>query len=159
MSVYERNEPKFTPKPAITPVGRDVAADVRRIAARLKRDYADEIARDAARFKKHVLGLIRQELPPRPGRPNNPRIDQALAMVSQGKSIKQVLRHQVPGFDNMDTYSRYLAEKGLRTAIARRRRRRPHPRGVADQEKGKHKTIRPKSLPVLAPPTETALCG
>lgn len=140
MNVCERSEPKCTPKPAITPVGRDVAADVRRIAARLKRDYADEIARDAARFKNHVLKLIRRELPPRPGRPNDPRIDQALSMVSQGKSIKQVLRCQVPGFDHMDTYSRYLAEKGLRTAIARRRRRGPRRGEAVGQQKGKRET-------------------
>ena len=106
---------------------------LRKFAARLRSDFADEIARDPAGFKKHVLKLIRRQLPPRPGRPNDPRIDAALIMVSQGKSLKQVLRSQVPGFDQMDTYSRYLAEKGLRTAIARRcgsRRKRG-----ADQQK------------------------
>src|SRR5438132_11372772 len=96
---------------------------VRKFATRLRSDFGNEITRDPASFKKHVLRLLRRRLPPRPGRPNDPRIDAALVMVSQGKSLKHVLRCQVPGFDQVDTYGRYLAEKGLRTAIGRRRRR------------------------------------
>jgi hypothetical protein len=46
-------------------------------------------------------------------------------MIQQGKSIKEILRCQIPDFQQMDTYGRYLAEKGLRTAIARRRRGSP----------------------------------
>jgi predicted oxidoreductase len=46
-------------------------------------------------------------------------------MLEQGKSIKEILRLQTRGFDKLDTYGRYLAEKGLRTAIARRRKKRP----------------------------------
>jgi len=106
---------------------------VRKFATQLRSDFGNEITRDPASFKKHVLRLLRRQLPPRPGRPNDPRIDAALIMVSQGKSLKQVLRSQVTGFDQMDTYSRYLAEKGLRTAIARRCRSR-RKRG-ADQQK------------------------
>ena len=34
-----------------------------------------------------------------------------------------MLRLQIPGFERLDTYGRYLAEKGLRAAIARRRKR------------------------------------
>ena len=45
---------------------------LRRIAARLKRDFADQIARDPAGFKKRVVRGIRRELPPGPGRPNDP---------------------------------------------------------------------------------------
>ena len=49
-------------------------------------------------------------------------------MVRQGKSVKEVLRSQVRSPDPMDAYGRYLAEKGLRGAIGRRRRgiARPH---------------------------------
>src|SRR5438034_9741259 len=100
---------------------------LRKFAARLRSDFADDIAHDPAGFKKQVIRLVRHELPPRPGRPNDPRIDAALAMVRQGKSIKQVLRRQIPGFDKMDAYGRYLAEKGLRAAIARRRNQRSTP--------------------------------
>jgi hypothetical protein len=35
------------------------------------------------------------------------------------------LHEQVRGFDQLDTYGRYLAEKALRQAVARRRRRNP----------------------------------
>jgi predicted oxidoreductase len=44
-------------------------------------------------------------------------------MLEQGKSIKEVLRLQTRNFDKVDTYGRYLAEKGLRTAVSRRRKR------------------------------------
>jgi predicted oxidoreductase len=43
-------------------------------------------------------------------------------MIQQGKAVKQVLRIQISGFDNLDPYGRYLAEKGLRAALARRTR-------------------------------------
>jgi hypothetical protein len=43
-------------------------------------------------------------------------------MVEQGKTVKDVLRLQIPDFDKLDTYGCYLAEKGLRAAIARRRK-------------------------------------
>jgi predicted oxidoreductase len=39
-------------------------------------------------------------------------------------AVKEILRLQTRGFDKLDTYGRYLAEKGLRTAIARRRKKR-----------------------------------
>ena len=99
--------------------------ELRDFAARLKRTFAQEMARDPANFKKYVVRLIRQELPPKRGRPNDPRIDAALQMIQQRKSIKEILRCQIPDFEQMDTYGRYLAEKGLRTAIARRRRSSP----------------------------------
>jgi hypothetical protein len=43
-------------------------------------------------------------------------------MIDEGKTVKQVLRIQVPDFDRLDTYGVYLAEKGLRAALARRTR-------------------------------------
>ena len=96
---------------------------LRKFAARLRRDFAGEIARDPAGFKKHVLKLIRRELPPKRGRPNDPRLDAAARMVQKGKSVRDVLRLQIPGFDRLDTYGRYLAEKGLRAGVARRKSR------------------------------------
>jgi len=73
-------------------------------------------------FKKNVIRLVRRELPPRRGRPKDPRLDAAARMVAQGKSVKDILRSQIPNFDEMDTYSRYLAEKGLRASLSRRKR-------------------------------------
>ena len=105
-------------------IHESVAAVAHDFASFLKTHFAQEIARDARAFKKLVLRLIRRELPPRCGRPNDPRIDSAVRMVEkQGKSVKEVLRSQIPNFDCMDAYARYLAEKGLRTAVARRKKR------------------------------------
>jgi hypothetical protein len=101
---------------------------IRQFGNRLKRDFGGELARDPTIFKKQVVRLIRRELPPRPGRPNDPRLDAAVRMLEQGKSSKDVLRSQIPNFDEMDTYGRYLAEKGLRAALARRRESRRHHR-------------------------------
>jgi len=106
-------------------VMKSLARDVRDFVQHLQRNHASDLARDARGFKKQVVTLIRRELPPRRGRPNDPRIDAALQMIQQRKSIKEILRCQIPDFEQMDTYGRYLAEKGLRTAIARRRRNSP----------------------------------
>jgi hypothetical protein len=99
-----------------------VKAAAREFASFLKTHFAQEIALDAKAFKNYVLLWIRRELPPRRGRPNNPQVDAAVRMIRQGRTINDVLRMQIPGFDKLDTYGRYLAEKGLRPAIARRDR-------------------------------------
>jgi hypothetical protein len=98
-----------------------VEAAVCAFASFLKIHFAKKITADPRVFKKSVLHFIRHELPPKRGRPNDPRVDAAVRMVQQGMTVKDVLRSQLPGFDRMDTYGRYLAEKGLRAAIARRR--------------------------------------
>jgi len=85
--------------------------------------FAQQVARDPKALKSLVLRLVRKELPPRRGRPNDPRIDAAMRMLEQGKPTKEILRLQTRGFDKLDEYGRYLAEKGLRMAIARRRKR------------------------------------
>jgi hypothetical protein len=91
--------------------------------ARLKRDFLQDIACNPRDFKNQVLRLVRRTLPPRRGRPNDPCIDAALRMVERGNSVKEVLRSQIADFEKLDAYGRYLAEKGLRAAIARRRGR------------------------------------
>lgn len=100
----------------------DLDAIVRAFALRLKRDFAREIAGDPRTFKKSVVQLVRRELPPKRGRPNDPRLDAAVRMLHQGKSPKDVLRFQIANFDKLDTHGRYLAEKALRAALARRRK-------------------------------------
>jgi hypothetical protein len=93
---------------------------VRKFTADLQRDYAAEIAADPREFKKLVLRLVRRELPPRRGRPTSPQIDAAIQLLRAGKTVRDVLRVQIPGFDALDAYGRYLAEKGLRQGLARR---------------------------------------
>jgi hypothetical protein len=51
----------------------------------ISREFAPEISRDPKTFKKSILGLVRRHLPPRRGRPNDPRIDAAVRMFEQGK--------------------------------------------------------------------------
>lgn len=100
----------------------------------IRREFAEELTRHAKSVRASILRLVRRELPLRRGRPNDPRLDAAMHLLEQGRSVKEILRLQTRGFDKLDTYGRYLAEKGLRTAIARRRRKAP---GVA-----------PASLPI-----------
>jgi hypothetical protein len=96
-------------------------AATRDFSDRLKRDFSQEIARNPRDFKKQVLRLMRQELPPRRGRPGSPQIEAALAMLRQGKTVREILRAQIRGFDQLDTYGRMLAEKALRQSLSRRR--------------------------------------
>jgi hypothetical protein len=92
-------------------------------AEEVRCQFSQEIAYDAKAVKKIVLRLVRSALPPRRGRTNDPRIDAAVQMSANGKSVKEILRIQIPGFDKLDSYGRYLAVKGLHAAVARRRKR------------------------------------
>lgn len=105
----------------------------RDFAHRLRREFAQEIASSPREFKKRVVGLIRRELPPGPGRPGDPRYDQAARMADQGKTVAAILRCQDPQFDALDPWTRMLASRGLRAALRRRGRpprrfRNPHPK-------------------------------
>jgi hypothetical protein len=91
-------------------------------ADRLRQDFAHDINRDPRDFKKQVLRLIRRRLPPQRGRPVNPKTQAALALLDQGKTVREILRLQIATFDQLDTYGRMLAEKGLRQAMSRQRR-------------------------------------
>jgi hypothetical protein len=80
----------------------------------LSQKHAAEIARNPREFKQQVLKLIRRTLPPKRGRPASPQIEAALAMLREGKSVRNILRAQIAGFDHLDPYTRYLAEKAIR---------------------------------------------
>ena len=100
---------------------------IMQFVAKVRRDFPSEIAEDPRAFKRHVVGLIRAGLPPRPGRPRDPRTDAACEMVAQGKSVSEVLKAQIPDFEKLDTYTQMLAKKGLYQALGRRRRERKRP--------------------------------
>ena len=104
----------------------------RDFSTQLRREFAQEITSDPKAFKTCLIRLVRRTLPPRRGRPNDPRIDTAMQMIEQGRTIKEVLRSQIKDFEKLDTYGRYLAEKGLRAAIGRRRKRRKSARDAAN---------------------------
>ena len=103
---------------------KHLEALTRDFTEQLRREFAQEITSDPKAFKTYLIRLVRRTLPPGRGRPNDPRIDTAMQMIEQGRTIKEVLRSQIRDFEKLDTYGRYLAEKGLRAAIARRRKRR-----------------------------------
>lgn len=104
------------------PLPERLEAFTGQFAAQIKREFAEELTRDPKALRAAVLRLVRRSLPLRRGRPNNPRIDAAVRMHEEGKSIKEILQLQTRNFDKVDTYGRYLAEKGLRTAVTRRRK-------------------------------------
>lgn len=97
---------------------------IRDFTGQLSEKFRQEILSNPRDFKKQVLGAIRRELPPGRGRPASPQVDAAIAMLRQGKTVREVLHTQVEGFEQVDAYGRYLMEKALRQAMARRRRRR-----------------------------------
>ncbi len=89
---------------------------------RRDRDFAQAIHADPAGFRSDLERAIRGQFPMRRGRPMDPQVDAACRMVREGKSVPEVLRSQIPGWDSLDTYTRYLLAKGLRQAVARRGR-------------------------------------
>jgi hypothetical protein len=64
-----------------------IEAAVCDFASFLKFHFADEFAADPRKFKKWVIRAVHTELPPRRGRPNDPRIDAAFKMIQQGKTV------------------------------------------------------------------------
>ncbi|MGC2210383.1 MAG: hypothetical protein WA532_09765 [Candidatus Korobacteraceae bacterium] len=116
-------KPSLRPlQPGVRPSKR-LETLVRDFVALVRRECGEELERDPKAFRAAALRLVRRELPLRRGRPNDPRIDAAVRMLEQGKSVREILKFQARGFDKLDTYGRYLAEKGLRTAVTRRRKR------------------------------------
>jgi hypothetical protein len=94
--------------------------EIHRFAGRLKKLFSAEIAKNDVRFKKLVVKLLRKALPPRPGRRNDPRINFAIHLLQQGKTLREVLQIQIPDFESMDSYARILADRGLRKSLAAR---------------------------------------
>jgi hypothetical protein len=83
-------------------------------------EFAEAIRADLRRFRGDLLRAVRAQLRLRRGRPTDPLLDSACALLKQGKAVAEVLRSQIPGFATLDPYTKYLAEKGLRQAAARR---------------------------------------
>ena len=83
-------------------------------------EFAEALNLDLRRFRADVQRAIRAQFPLRRGRPTDPLLDRACGLLRQGKSVPEVLRSQIVGFETADPYSRYLMEKGLRQAARRR---------------------------------------
>jgi hypothetical protein len=106
-----------------TGVPQTVETLSRDFAARLRRHCAKELETDPRGFRERLMRFIRREFQSKRGRPTNPKLDQAARMIEKGTPTREVLRWLVPGLDKVDKYGRYLAAKGLRAALARRRKR------------------------------------
>ena len=106
----------------------DLRATVRKFAARLREQFESEIERDTRGFKCRVVTLLKESLPPGPGRPCTEIVTRATSMRAQGRSWQEIyagcLLHVEGGSD-----SRQIAQSRLRSAVrarrnsARRRRR------------------------------------
>jgi hypothetical protein len=101
---------------------------VRRVSAfadSLRNDLAFSIVISASLrgFRADLLRATKGQFPLRRGRPTDPLIDAACDRVREGNSVPEVLRSQIPNWRKLDPYTRYLAAKGLRQAVARRKKR------------------------------------
>jgi hypothetical protein len=105
------------PAPAVLPDPRPLE----RLEA-VTRKFAQELVQAPKELRTAFCASCARALPLRRCRPNDPRIDAAVRMFEQGRTVKETLRLQISGFDKLDTYGHYLAEKGLRMSIARRRK-------------------------------------
>ena len=90
-------------------------------------DFAEAVSADMRGFRADVLRAVRAQFRLRRGCRPDPLLDRACELMSQGKTAPEVLRSQIPGFDALDPYTRYLAGKGLRQAAVRRNRRSKRP--------------------------------
>jgi hypothetical protein len=110
------------PKPLVPgPARRKLAALTAEFASGLKADpdLTPALVENPLAFRSELERLVRSQFRLKRGR--DPRLDAACRMVKeQGRTVPEVLRLQVKNFENLDAYTRYLAAKGLRQAVARR---------------------------------------
>jgi hypothetical protein len=62
----------------------------------LRYQYRQEIRQDARAFKLELIALIRAEMPPFPGRPDDPAITTAEQLRAEGLTFDQVARRSFP---------------------------------------------------------------
>jgi hypothetical protein len=96
------------------------------LADELKKDgvLSPHIRSDLRAFREDLLLAVKRQFKLKAGRPSDPLIDKACELVRGGKSVPKVLREQIKNWDTLDPYTRYLAAKGLRQAVARREKQR-----------------------------------
>lgn len=124
---------------------------VRAYASELRAEFSREIARDERAFKKRVVRLIKDHLPPGPGRPPGQAITRAADLRRKGKTWQQI--YAVCLLDAPDQNSRRIAQWQLRDAVRKRlgvRRRREKRRADFSARKTP-RTISP-SFAALASP-------
>jgi hypothetical protein len=88
------------------------------VAARLRTEFAQQIAQDAdARtFKKLCVRMLKQSLPPGPGRPSGDSITQATQLRAEGMAWKDIYPRCIPRHARLTPAERRQAEANLRSA-------------------------------------------
>jgi hypothetical protein len=110
-------------KPELPP---SAYAELGRLVCRLTSQVAKHpelsraIKKSPKAFRKDSIHLIVTAFPLKRGRPTDPLLDEACDLVLEGKPIPVVLRQQIKDWHKLDSYTRYLAAKGLRQAASRR---------------------------------------
>ena len=96
------------------------------LADQLNRDgvLSPHIRSDLRAFREDLLFAVKKQFKLKAGRPSDPLIDKACELVRGGKSVPRVLREQIKNWGTLDAYTKYLAAKGLRQAVARREKQR-----------------------------------
>ena len=116
-TAWKLRKPRL-PRPAY----RKLAEYATQLADQLKADcvVAPHITSDLRAFREDLLFVVKRQFPLKVGRPGDPLIEKACELVRQGNTVPRVLREQIKNWDTLDPYTRYLAAKGLRQAVARR---------------------------------------
>lgn len=89
--------------------------EVQKFGRRLRRDFHVQIATDPRGFKREVIGLLRQCLPPRRGRPCSFAVTRALEMRENEVPWPKVYQKCLPAFS--DSRERF----NLRVAVRMRK--------------------------------------
>ncbi|MGA2327058.1 MAG: hypothetical protein ABSH05_12320 [Bryobacteraceae bacterium] len=100
---------------------KDLARTMRRIGARLQRDFAEQIAQDRRKFKKRAVHYLKRCLPPFPGRPPEASSTRAIELRKAGLEWRQIYPLCIPGHSEMPPAVRRQAESNLRAACRSRR--------------------------------------
>jgi hypothetical protein len=119
--------PKFYPMVSGQDV-RDLYATTQEFAALLRLEFASEIDQDARGFKRRVLGFLKSELPPRPGRPRTEAVTHATEMLAQGKTWQKIYAACLSPIAAPD--SRQVQQSRLRCAVRSRRNARRRRKSV-----------------------------
>lgn len=112
--------------PLIAPVAAAKLSTLhRRLIRSVTRDrlLSEQIKFNLSNFRQELVNLTIAAFPLKTGRRADPRVDDACEKVRQGKTVTQVLKEQIPNWDDLDPYSQMLARKGLNEAVNRRKRR------------------------------------
>ncbi len=104
------------------PAHKRVRERIREIAADLEREFPELIAQSPVGFKRLVAACLKQNLPPRAGRPRKENVTRALRLEREGKSRLEIFVLCIPNFSTLRRASRVLEQRNLLSAMRGRKR-------------------------------------